>query len=208
MTADSPPATAPGDARRVTLWAALPVVAWLAFALWTGGNLVYAATDARALGGDAIMLWIGATFALIQTRKLFRLMTGRPRLRWLGHLLGVLFCILLGYLISLWAIQFMYARHDRLIMEQLAPLVGALEAGHDDLRISDPLLARSLIVLRGAGGFLLTVPGASLDIDGATVFYDSEIKRLLRFSSDLREHPNTLRFERRSREMTRIYPRP
>jgi len=69
------------------------------------------------------------------------------------------------------------------------------------------VLARALTVRRGAGGFILTVPGASLDIDGSTVFYDSEIKSLLRFSDDLSEHPNRVRFKRRSQELVRIYPR-
>jgi len=207
MTADESLATPPGETRRATLWASIPVVAWLAFALWAGGGIMFASTDARALGGQTIMLWIGATFVLIQSRKLLRLMSGRPRLRWLQHLLGVLISIALGYLISLWTVEAMYARHDRLIMERFTPLVSALEAGREELQVRDPLLARSLTVLRGAGGFVLSVPGASLDIDGSTVFYDSELKRLLRFSSDLPEHPNTLRFNRRSQELGRIYPR-
>ena len=207
MSTEVSPAPPLGESPRAKLWASITALAWLAFALWVGGKLVFARTDALALGGQTFLLWICATFALIQTFKLFRVLAGRPRLRWLQHLIAVVGSIVLGYLISLWTIEAMYARHDRLIMERFAPLVRALEAGHDDLRVSDPRLKRTLTVLRGAGGFILTVPGASLDIDGGTVFYDSEIKRLLRFHNDLGDHPNALRFKRRRQDMAQLYPR-
>ena len=207
MSAEEFPEVSPGETRRTPFWALITALAWLAFALWVGGKLVFARSDALALGGQTFLLWICATFALIQTFKLLRVLTGRPRLLWLQHLVAVVICIVLGYLISLWTIEAMYARHNRLIMERFTPLVRALEAGHDDLQVSDPRLKRTLTVLRGAGGFILTVPGASLDIDGGTVFYDSEIKRLARFHNDLRDHPNALRFKRRSQEMVQLYPR-
>ena len=168
---------------------------------------MFARTDALALGGQVFLYDFLVTLLVFQALKLLPLLRGQPPAKRLRRGVELLISIVLGYVIALLTVNAMYARHDSVIMERIAPLVSALEAGQDDVQVSNKRLAKTLSIWRGDNGFILSMPGASLDIDGSSVFYDSETHKLARFHNDLIEHPNRLRFEHRTQEMQVIYPR-
>ncbi len=196
------------DKRRTIIWALVVVLAWLAFALWAGSGIVFAPTDTAGLMGQALLLWIAASFTLYRALMLVLMLVAMELpAGWLRRLIEPGLGIVAGFVVTGWTVDAMIARHDRLILQHFLPLVSVLEAGRDDLQISDPRFARSLTAWRGESGFLISVTGASLDIDGSTVFYDSETGVLMRFHNDRVDHPDALRFAHRTRELTRIFPR-
>ena len=210
MTATKPPESTPeippGSVRGPLFWGSVITALWLAFTLWAAGTLMFAQTDALALGGQVFLFDFLVTLLVFQALKLLPMLKGQPPAGKLRRAVELLISIVVGYVVALLTVNAMYARHDSLIMERIAPVVRALEAGQDDVQVSDKRLAKTLSILRGDNGFILSMPGASLDIDGSSVFYDSETQRLARFHNDLGQHPNRLHFERRTKDMQIIYP--
>ncbi len=211
MTATKPQEPSPGippdSARGPVFWASVITALWLAFTLWAAGTLMVARTDALALGGQVFLFDFLATLTVFQALKLLPLLRDQPSAKKFRRALELVISIVIGYAVALLVVNAMYARHDSIIMERIAPVVMALEAGQDDVQVSHKRLAKTLSILRGDNGFILSMPGASLDIDGSIVFYDSETQRLARFHKDLVDHPNRLQFDRRTKEMQVIYPR-